>query len=62
MKVILGLVVALCGLLITLLSLSTALGVGIRLAIVLAGIALSLVGIVGLINSAYVSKAIWRVR
>ncbi|MBI4877984.1 MAG: hypothetical protein HY822_25420 [Acidobacteria bacterium] len=44
----------------TLASLGVAATTGGRLAMVLAGIALSLTGIIGLLNGAYVKNAIWR--
>ena len=50
------------GLLISLFSLSLSQNVGGRLGLVLVGIAVSLAGIVGVINRAYVAKAPWRSR
>jgi len=55
-----GLVVTLLGFVLCLLSLGLASSVGARLVMVLAGIAVSLTGIVGILNPAYVKKAIWR--
>ena len=58
--VIIGLLVTAFGFAITLLSLALASGAGARLAMVLAGIAVSLTGILGLINRAYLRDAIWK--
>lgn len=55
-----GLAVVLLGFLISLASLGIASGTGVRLALVLVGIAVSLTGIIGVLNRAYLSKAIWR--
>jgi hypothetical protein len=55
-----GIVVTVLGFVIGLLSLSMASGVGARLIIVLLGIAVSLFGILGMINPVYVKNAIWR--
>lgn len=55
-----GLFVTVLGFLASLLSLGLPLSPGMRLAIVLAGIAVSLAGIVGLVNPAYVKNAIWK--
>ncbi|HEY6987800.1 MAG TPA: hypothetical protein VH369_05420 [Bryobacteraceae bacterium] len=55
-----GIVVTVLGFMISLLSLSMATGVSARLIIVLLGIAVSLFGILGMINPAYVKNAIWR--
>jgi len=55
-----GIVVTVLGFVISLLSLSMASGVGARLVIVLLGIAVSLFGILGMINPAHVKNAIWR--
>lgn len=59
---LLGLLVTLLGFVIAVLSLGMAQSVGLRMAIVLAGIAISLFGIMGLINPAYLKHAIWRKR
>ena len=58
--VLAGIVVTLLGFLLSVFSLSIASGVMGRLVLVLIGIALTLVGIIGMINRAYMSKAIWR--
>jgi len=55
-----GLVMALLGFLISVLSLGMTSSVGGRMAMVLIGIALSLTGILGVINRAYLKNAIWR--
>ncbi len=55
-----GLLVTLAGFLIAFLSLGLASSVGARMAIVLAGIAVSLTGMLGILNHAYLKKAIWR--
>lgn len=55
-----GLLVTVLGFVLSVLSLALASGAGARLVIVLAGIAVSLTGIVGILNPAYVKKAIWR--
>ena len=58
--VLVGLLVTFLGFVISLMSLGMASSVSARMIMVLAGIAVSLVGIVGVINKAYVSKAIWK--
>ena len=60
MNVALGLLIAFLGFLLSLFSLSLTTSVGTRMAMVLAGIALSLIGIVGVLNRAYVNNAIWK--
>jgi hypothetical protein len=55
-----GLLVTVLGFVVSLLSLGFATSVGARMTLVLAGIATSLVGILGLINSAYLKHAIWK--
>lgn len=55
-----GLAVTLLGFVLSVLSLGLASSAGARLAIVLAGIAVSLTGIIGILNPVYVKKAIWR--
>jgi hypothetical protein len=57
---IVGLVVTLIGFLIAAASVGITSSVGARMALVLAGIVISLFGIVGVINRGYLSKAIWR--
>lgn len=55
-----GLVVTLLGFLIAFLSLGMTSSVNARMVMVLVGIAVSLFGILGLINKAYQKNAIWR--
>jgi len=55
-----GLVVTFLGFVIALMSLGMTDSVNTRLIMVLAGIAVSLFGIMGLLNPAYLKKAIWR--
>jgi hypothetical protein len=55
-----GLIVTVLGFLIALASLTIATGVNARLGIVIVGLIVSLVGIIGLINPAYMKTAIWR--
>jgi uncharacterized membrane protein YgaE (UPF0421/DUF939 family) len=55
-----GIVITVLGFVISLLSLSIASGVNTRLIIVLVGIGVSLFGILGMINPAYLKNAIWR--
>jgi hypothetical protein len=58
--IIAGIVITLLGFLISVASVGVMSSVGGRLVMVLVGIAVSLVGIIGVLNRAYVSKAIWR--
>ncbi len=58
--VLVGLLVTILGFVVSLLSLGLASSVGARMAMALAGIATSLIGILGLINSAYLKNAIWK--
>jgi hypothetical protein len=58
--VVAGLLVTVLGFGVSLLSLGLPLSTGTRLAMVLAGIAVSLVGIIGLLNPAYLKNAIWK--
>jgi hypothetical protein len=58
--VIAGLLVAVFGFVISLSSLGLASGAGARLAMVLTGIAVSLAGILGLVNRAYLRNVIWK--
>ncbi len=57
---ILGLLLAVAGMAVSILSLTITANPTGRLAIVLAGIAISLFGIAGLVNRAYLKNAIWR--
>jgi hypothetical protein len=58
--VFLGIVVTLAGWLISVSSLTLAAGNAGRLVIVVAGILVSLVGILGVLNQAYLKNAIWK--
>ncbi len=58
--IIVGLVLTLLGFLISVGSLGASSSVGGRMVMVLVGIAVSLVGIIGVLNRALVSKAIWK--
>ena len=55
-----GILITLLGFLISVFSLAIASNVGARLIIVLIGLAVSLFGIMGVINRAYLNNAIWR--
>jgi hypothetical protein len=55
-----GVVITLLGFLIAVASLGVVSSVGGRMVVVLVGIAVSLVGIIGVLNRAFLSKAIWR--
>ena len=55
-----GLSITLLGFVLSLLSLGLVSSNGARLVMVLAGIAVSLTGIIGVVNRAYVRNAIWR--
>ena len=57
---ILGILVTFLGFVISLLSLSIMSSVNGRMVMVLAGVVVSLVGIIGLINPAYMKNANWR--
>jgi len=58
--VFVGVLVTLLGFVISLLSLGMTSSVSVRLMMELAGVAVSLFGIFGLINRAYLKNAIWR--
>lgn len=58
--VLAGILVTLLGFLLSVFSVGIASSVMGRLVLVLVGIALTLVGIIAMINRAYLSKAIWR--
>ena len=58
--ILVGILVTVLGFAISLMSLGMASDVNNRMFIVLAGIAVSLTGIVGVINKAYVNNAIWK--
>jgi hypothetical protein len=55
-----GILITLLGFLISVLSLGMMAGVGGRMAMVLIGLVVSLTGILGVINRAYLKTAIWR--
>jgi len=55
-----GLVVTLLGFVIAVLSLGITQSVNARLGIVLLGLAVSLFGIIGLLNPAYLKNVLWR--
>ena len=55
-----GIVITLLGFLISVFSLSAASSTPGRLVIVLIGLAVSLVGIIGVLNQSFARKAIWR--
>jgi hypothetical protein len=55
-----GILVTLAGFALSVASLGLASSTGARMMLVLAGIAISLYGIIGLINRAYMKNAIWK--
>jgi hypothetical protein len=58
--ILVGLLVTVLGFVISLLSLAVTSSVGGRMAMVLAGLAVSLFGIVGVLNKAYLKNALWK--
>jgi hypothetical protein len=58
--ILIGVLVTLLGFVLAFLSLGMTSAVGGRLAMVLAGIAISLVGILGILNNAFAKNAAWR--
>jgi hypothetical protein len=60
MMILIGLLVTFLGFALSVLSLVITTSVGGRLVIVLLGIALSLFGILGLLNKHYLKNAIWK--
>ncbi len=60
MMILIGLLVTFLGFVISVLSLALTSSVGGRLVIVLLGIAVSLFGIMGLLNKHYLKNAIWK--
>jgi hypothetical protein len=58
--ILIGIIVTFLGFVISLLSLTLASSVSGRLVVVLFGLAVSLFGILGLLNRAYIHKAIWK--
>ncbi len=55
-----GVVITFLGFLISVFSLSLSSSVNGRLVIVLVGLAVSLIGIIGVLNPAYMKNAVWR--
>ena len=55
-----GVLITLLGFIISVLSLTMSSSVGGRMTIVLIGMAVSLIGIIGVLNRAYLKNAIWR--
>ncbi|MGB8493774.1 MAG: hypothetical protein WCE53_05180 [Candidatus Acidiferrum sp.] len=58
--ILVGILLTLLGFVISLLSLAVTSSVGGRLAMVLVGLAVSLFGIMGVLNKAYLKNAIWK--
>jgi hypothetical protein len=58
--ILIGILVTMLGFVLAFLSLGMMSGVGGRLAMVLAGITVSLVGILGILNRAFAKNAVWR--
>jgi hypothetical protein len=58
--IVAGIVITFLGFLIAIASLGVTSSVGGRMVMVLIGIAVSMSGIIGVLNRAYLSKAIWR--
>jgi hypothetical protein len=58
--ILVGILLTLLGFVISLLSLGVTSSVGGRLAMVLVGLAVSLFGIMGVLNKAYLKNAIWK--
>lgn len=61
MTVLIGLLLTVAGMLLSILSLTITTSVAGRLLLVIVGIAVSLAGIIGCVNRAYMKNAIWRV-
>ncbi len=55
-----GLIITVAGFLVTLASLGLAMSAGGRIFVTLAGLAISLFGIIGVVNRAYLKDAIWK--
>jgi hypothetical protein len=55
-----GILVTILGFIISVLSLAVTSSVGGRMAMVLAGLAVSLFGILGVLNKAYLKNALWK--
>ncbi len=60
MTAAIGIVITVLGFVLSLASLTLTTSVGGRMGLVLAGIAISLFGIIGVLNPAYVKNAIWK--
>ncbi|HXM98548.1 MAG TPA: hypothetical protein VN982_08750 [Candidatus Dormibacteraeota bacterium] len=60
MMILVGLLVTLLGFVVSVLSLAITSSVGGRLVIVLVGLCLSLFGILGILNRAFMKNAIWK--
>ena len=58
--ILVGIAITVCGFVISLLSLGMASTVNGRLMMVLLGLAVSLFGIIGLINRAYLKNPVWK--
>ena len=58
--ILLGLLLAIAGFVLSVLSLGLTSSVGVRLVMVLAGLAISLTGIIGVMNRGFLKTAIWR--
>jgi hypothetical protein len=58
--ILVGILLAFLGFVISLLSLAATSSVGGRMALVLVGLAVSLFGILGVLNKAYQKNAIWK--
>ncbi len=58
--ILVGIAITVCGFVISLLSLGMASTVNGRLMLVLLGLAVSLFGIIGLINRAYLKNPVWK--
>ena len=58
--ILMGIIVTVFGFVIALMSLGMTTDVNARMGMVILGIAVSLFGILGLINKAYLKNAIWR--
>ena len=57
-----GLLVTFAGFLLAVASLGISSSVGVRMFLVLVGLAISLTGIIGILNRAYLQHAIWKKR
>ncbi len=60
MMILIGILVTLLGFVISVLSLTLTSSVGGRLVLVLLGMAVSLFGIIGVLNKYYLKNAIWK--